>query len=88
MTVRAVSKLSNKTSLITPDLNDEFSILALINLEANEDLVSFRIVIFINFGDVEIIINFLHRPIFHNFATFDFLSSRHRTYFIRNSYFE
>ena len=53
MTVRAVSKLSNKTSLITPDLNDGFSILALINLEANEDLVSFRIVIFINFDDVE-----------------------------------
>ena len=43
MTVRAVSKLPNKTSLITPDLNDGFSILALINLEANEDLVSFRI---------------------------------------------
>ena len=59
MTVRAVSKLSNKTSLITPDLNDGFSILALINLEANEDLVSFRI--FINFGDVEIIINFSHK---------------------------
>ena len=61
MTVRAVSKLSNKTSLITPDLNDEFSILALINLEANEDLVSFRIVIFINFGDVKIIINSSHK---------------------------
>ena len=42
MIFRAVSKLSIKTSLITPDLNDGFSILALINLNANEDLVSFH----------------------------------------------
>ena len=49
MTMRALSKLSIKTTLITPDLSDGFSILALINLDENEDLVSFSGVIF-SFG--------------------------------------
>ena len=53
MTMRALSKLSIKTTLITPDLSDGFSILALINLDENEDLVSFSGVIFVNFGNFE-----------------------------------
>ena len=53
MTMRALSKLSIKTTLITPDLSDRFSILALINLDENEDLVSFSGVIFVNFGNFE-----------------------------------
>ena len=53
MTMRALSKLSIKTTLITPDLSDRFSILALINLDENEDLVSFSGVIFVNFDNFE-----------------------------------
>ena len=53
MTMRALSKLSIKTTLITPDLSDGFSILALINLDENEDLVCFSGVIFNNFGNFE-----------------------------------
>ena len=53
MTMRALSKLSIKTTLITPDLSDGFSILALINLDENEDLVSFSGVIFNNFVNLE-----------------------------------
>ena len=53
MTMRTLSKLSIKTTLITPDLSDGFSILALINLDENEDLVSFSGVIFVNFGNFE-----------------------------------